>query len=131
MCERESIWMASVERGFEIVAGRGADIQVNYNFNPKSYNPRFNTLFQMKIDVENIGDSDAEDRFIRVNTPQFDNPVYYSLSDYYNHIQHTQLILASEDLDGFPGVLRPGSRRTFYVFGQIGGTQGFSIFYDK
>ncbi len=40
-------------------------------------------------------------------------------------------VLASEDLDGFPGVLRPGSRRTFYVFGQIGGTQGFSIFYDK
>ena len=130
-CHRESIWMASYQRGFEIIQGGGSNLQVNWDINPKSYNPRFNSLFQIKIDVENRGDSDVEDRFVRVNTPDYDNPVYYSLNDYYNGIEHPQLVLASEDLNGFPGILRPGSRRTFYVFGSVGGTQGFSIYYDK
>jgi hypothetical protein len=131
LCLRESIWMASYDRGFEIIQGGGPDLQVYWDINPKSYNPRFNSLFQIKIDVENRGDSDAVDRFVRVNTPNYDNPVYYSLNDYYNGIVHPQLVLASEDLDGFPGILRPGGRRTFYVFGSVGGTQGFSIYYDK
>lgn len=130
-CMRESIWMASYSHAFNIIEGRGSDLQVHWDFNPKSYNPRFTTLFQIKVDVENRGDSDAIDRFIRVGSPEFDNPVYYSLSDYYNAIVHPQLVLASEDLYGFPGVLRPGGRRTFYVFGRIVGTQGFSIQYDK
>ncbi|MBP7239475.1 MAG: hypothetical protein KBA14_04580, partial [Saprospiraceae bacterium] len=130
-CLRESIWMASYRSGFEIIEGGGADLQVNWDFNPKAYNPRFNTIFQIKIDIENRGDADAIDRMVRVNTPNYDNPVYYSLSDYYNGIGHAQLILPSEDADGFPGVLRPGGRRTYYVFGRIVGTQGFSIFYDK
>lgn len=130
-CHRESIWMASYQRGLEIIEGGGPDLQVFWDFNPKSYNARFNSLFQIKIDVENRGDSDAVDRFVRVNTPNFDNPVYYTLNDYYNGIVHPQLLLASEDLNGFPGILRPGGRRTFYVFGSVGGTQGFSISYDK
>lgn len=130
-CLRETIWMANYRRGFEIIEGGGPDLQVHWDINPKSYNPRFNSLFQIKIDLENRGDSDAEDRFVRVNTPDYDNPVYYSLNDYYNGIEHPQLVLASEDLNGFPGILRPGSRRTFYVFGSVGGTQGFSIYYDK
>ncbi len=130
-CMRESIWMASYSHAFNIIEGSGSDLQVHWDFNPKSYNPRFTTLFQIKVDVENRGDSDAIDRFIRVGSPEFDNPVYYSLSDYYNAIVHSQLVLASEDLYGFPGVLRPGGRRTFYVFGRIVGTQGFSIQYDK
>lgn len=131
LCHRESIWLASYQYAFDIIEGRGSDIQLHWDFHPKSYNPRFTTLFQIKVDVENIGDSDAIDRNIRVGSPEFDNPVYYSLNDYYNGIMHTQLVLASEDLFGFPGVLRPGGRRTYYVFGRVGGTQGFSIQYDK
>jgi hypothetical protein len=130
-CHRESIWMAKMESAFEIVEGRGHDLQVNWDFNPKSFNPRFTTIFQIKIDVENRGDADAIDRYVRVGAPEYDNPMYYSLQDYYNGIVHPQLVLASEDQDGFPGILRPGSRRTFYVFGRVGGTQGFSISYDK
>ena len=131
LCHRESIWMASYERGFEIIEGSGPNLQVHWDFSPKSYNPRFNTVFQMKIDIENIGDNDAEERYVRVNTPNYDNPVYYSLNDYYGGIQHFQLLLPSEDEGGFAGVLKPGGRRTYYVYGRVGGTQGFSIFYDK
>jgi len=132
LCQRESIWMTSYTNGFEIIEGKGSDLQLEWEINPKSYNPRFNnSLIQIKVDVENTGDSDAEDRYIRVGTPTFNNPVYYSLVDYYNGVQYTQLVLATEDLDGFPGILRPGSRRTFYVFGHISGTPGFSIQYDK
>ncbi len=132
LCQRESIWMTSYTNGFEVIEGSGAEVQVEWEINPKSYNPRFNnSLIQIKVDVENTGDADAEDRFIRVGTPTFNNPVYYSLVDYYNGVQYTQLVLATEDLDGFAGILRPGGRRTFYVFGHISGIPGFSIQYDK
>jgi hypothetical protein len=131
LCQRESIWMTKLERSFEIIDGRGPDLQVNWDFTPKSFNPRFTSIFQIKIDVENRGDSDALDRYIRVGAPAYDNPMYYTLQDYYNGLQHPQLVLSSEDQGGFPGILRPGGRRTFYVFGRIGGTQGFSITYDK
>jgi len=113
------------------VGGRGPDLQVNWDFNPKGYNPRFTTLMQIKVDVENRGDADVVDRFIRVGSPDYDNPVYYTVQDYYNDLPHPQLLLASEDALGFPGVLRPGGRRTFYVYGVIAGTQGFSIQFDK
>ncbi len=131
LCHRESIWMASYNNAFAIIEGQGSEIQVHWDFNPKVYNPRSTTLFQIKIDVENTGDSDAIDRYIRVGSPAYDNPMYYSLSDYYNGIVHTQLVLSTEDVNGFPGILRPGGRRTFYVIGRIEGTQGFSIHYDK
>lgn len=130
-CLRESIWMASYDNAFEVIEGSGPEIQLHWDFNPKTFNPRFTTLFQIKVDVENTGDSDAEDRYIRVGSPEYDNPMYYTLADYYNQTMHTQLVLASEDLYGFPGILRPGGRRTFYVIGRVGGTQGFSIQYDK
>jgi hypothetical protein len=131
LCHRESIWLAKDTRGFEIVEGQGADIQVAWEIQPKSYNPRFNSLLQIKVDVENTGDADAEERYIRVGTANFNNQVYYSLQDYYGGITHTQLVLPAEDQIGFPGILRPGGRRTYYVFGSIGGTQGFAIQYDK
>ena len=130
-CIKQDRWVATYRRGFEIIAGSGANIAVSWEINPKSYNPRFNTKLQIKIDIENIGDADAEDRFVRVGTPDFNNLVYYSLEEYYNGISHTQLVLPSEDAYGFAGILRPGGRRTYYVYGQIGGTQGFSINYDK
>ena len=131
LCQRESIWMTKLERVFEVIEGSGPDLQVHWDFNPKSFNPRFTTIFQIKIDVENRGDTDAMERYIRVGAPEYNNPMYYSLQDYYNGIVHPQLVLASEDQGGFPGILRPGGRRTFYVFGRVGGTQGFSISYDK
>jgi hypothetical protein len=130
-CYRESIWMASYERGLEIVEGHGADLQVNWNLNPNTYNPRFNTIFQIKIDIENRGDADVENRYVYVRTPNYDNPVFYSLEEYYNGIENDALLLPSEDLNGFPSILKPGGRRTYYVYGKVGGTQGFSIFYDK
>jgi|GEM_PF-3113076 len=131
LCQRESIWMTKLESVFEVIEGSGPDLQVHWDFNPKSFNPRFTTIFQIKIDVENRGDADAIERYIRVGAPEFNNPMYYSLQDYYNGIVHPQLVLASEDQGGIPGILRPGGRRTFYVFGRVGGTQGFSISYDK
>ncbi len=130
-CIRAERWAATLENGFTITAGRGPDLQVNWDFNPKGYNPRFTTLMQIKVDVENRGDADVVDRFIRVGSPDYDNPVYYTVQDYYNDLPHPQLLLASEDALGFPGVLRPGGRRTFYVYGVIAGTQGFSIQFDK
>lgn len=131
LCLTDSLWMVSVRNGVQVVDGVGGDLQVNWDFNPRSYNPRFTTIFQIKIDVENRGDADVNERYIRVNTPDFDNPVYYSLADYYNNIVHSQLILPAEDSFGFPGVLKPGGRRTYYVFGRIVGLQGFSIYHDK
>ncbi len=130
-CIRTGGWVATLRNSFEVIEGEGPDLQLNWDFNPKVFNPRSTTLFQIKVDVENRGDADAVDRYIRVGSPGYNNPVYYTLSDYYNGLSHTQLVLASEDLNGFPGVLRPGGRRTFYVIGRIVGTQGFSIHYDK
>lgn len=130
-CIRTGGWAATLRNSFDVIEGEGPDLQLNWDFNPKVYNPRSTTLFQIKVDVENRGDADAVDRYIRVGSPSYDNPVYYTLSDYYNGISHAQLVLVSEDLNGFPGVLRPGGRRTFYVIGRIEGTQGFSIHYDK
>jgi len=131
LCLRESIWMASYEYAFEIIEGSGSSVAVNWSINPTQYNARFNQKFQIKVDVENTGDADAQDRFIRVGTSNQSNLVYYSLDDYYNRIENTQLMLPIEDMLGFPGVLRPGGRRTYYVYGEIGGMQGFSINYDK
>lgn len=82
------------------------------------------------MDVENTGDADAQDRFIRVGTSNQSN-LYYSLDDYYNRIENTQLMLPIEDMLGLPGVLRPGGRRTYYVYGEIGGMQVSPINYDK
>ena len=66
-----------------------------------------------------------------VGTSNHDNLVYYSLEDYYNGIENTLLLLPAEDGIGFPGILRPGGRRTYYVYGQISGMQGFLVNYDK
>ncbi len=130
-CIKEDAWVATVYSGFEVIEGEGPNVQVHWEYNPKSFNPRFNTLIQIKIDIENTGNADAEERFVFVGTPNFNNPVYYSLNDYYNNIAHTQLVLPSEDAKGFPGVLRPGGRRTYYVYGLVGGTQGFYVGFDK
>lgn len=130
-CHTNTLWMVSVRNAVEIIEGVGADLQVNWDFTPRTYNPRFLTLFQIKIDIENRGDADVFNRFIRVNTPTYDNPVYYTLADYYNNIVHSQLVLSAEDSFGLPGVLKPGGRRTYYVYGRITGTQGFSIYHDK
>jgi len=130
-CIRDNKWVATLQNCFTIIEGDGHEIAVRWELTPKSYNPRLSTIIQMKIDIENIGDADAEDRFVLVGTPDFNNPVFYSLADYYNGINHTQLELPSEDLNGFPNILRPGGRRTYYVYGQVGGTQGFSVTYDK
>ena len=130
-CIRDSRWAPTLRNCFTIFEGSGARIGVQWQLTPKSYNPRFSTIIQIKIDIENIGDADAMDRFVLVGTPNFNNPVYYSLEDYYNATSHTQLVLPSEDLNGFPNILRPGGRRTYYVYGRVGGTQGFSVTYDR
>lgn len=130
-CIRDNKWVATLHDCFTLVEGGGHEIAVRWQCTPKVFNPRFSTIIQIKIDIENIGDSDAEERVVFVGTPNYNNPVYYSLADYHNGLSHTQLVLPSEDLNGFPGILRPGGRRTYYVYGRVSGTQGFSVIYDK
>ncbi|MBK9106717.1 MAG: hypothetical protein IPL92_19690 [Saprospiraceae bacterium] len=54
-CIREESWVATLQSSFTVIEGSGPDLQVHWDFNPKSYNPRFTTLFQIKVDVENRG----------------------------------------------------------------------------
>lgn len=113
-CQIEPYYIAVLENGFEVFEGSDADLQVNWYLSPGGTSPR-NKPVKIVVEMINNGDTDAENKYIRIYSP-YGNLLSWTYDDLYAGITYPFIDIPVQLQSGYEGILPPGNSAMYEVF---------------